>query len=55
MTSVEWWIDGRKIGEDGPPFARAWNLKPGSFKIQVRARLKGMLIESRPVRITVLT
>ena len=52
---VEWWIDGRKIGEDGPPFARAWNLKPGSFKIQVRARLKGMLIESRPVRITVLT
>ncbi|MGD0782785.1 MAG: penicillin-binding protein 1C [Candidatus Aminicenantales bacterium] len=52
---VEWWIDGQKVGEDGPPFSRAWNLKPGSFRIQVRVRLKGSIVESHPVRITVLS
>ena len=51
---VEWWVDGSRIGEDGPPFTRVWNLKPGSYTMRARARLNGALVESRPVRITVL-
>jgi penicillin-binding protein 1C len=54
-ATVEWWVDGRRIGEDGPPFARVWNLKPGSYTMRARARLNGTIVESRPVRITVLS
>jgi penicillin-binding protein 1C len=53
--AVEWWVNGEKIGQDGPPFSRIWNLRPGSYTIRVRARFQDRIVESRTVRITVLS
>jgi penicillin-binding protein 1C len=53
--AIEWWVNGEKIGTDGPPFTRTWNLRPGSYTMKARARLKDKVVESRTVRITVLS
>jgi penicillin-binding protein 1C len=52
---VEWWVDGQKIGEAGPPYSLAWRLKRGSYLIKARARSGTGTAESHPVRITVLS
>ncbi|MDD8026376.1 MAG: penicillin-binding protein 1C [Acidobacteriota bacterium] len=52
---VEWWVNGEKIGESGPPYGLAWRLKPGSYTIKARARSDSGPAESPPVRITVLS
>jgi penicillin-binding protein 1C len=52
---VEWWLNGQKIGAGGAPYHLAWKLKPGSFTIKARARSGTGTVESRPVRITVLS
>jgi penicillin-binding protein 1C len=52
--AVEWWVNGEKAGESGPPFLLSWKLRPGSFTIKARARNGAATVESRPVRITVL-
>jgi hypothetical protein len=55
VQTIEWWVNGRKIGSVGPPFALAWNLVPGSYTIKARALLGAGSLESRPVRITVIS
>ncbi len=53
--AVEWWVDGKKIGQAGPPYGLSWRLKPGSYTIRARARSGTGIEESPPVRITVLS
>jgi len=55
IRAVEWWINGRSVGAREFPHALSWNLKPGSYTIQARARTDSRKFESRPVRITVLS
>jgi len=38
IERVEWWADGKKIGERRePPFALIWDAPPGKHTVQVRA------------------
>jgi len=55
VRTVEWWVNGRPIGSVDSPFAMAWNLVPGSYTIKARAVLRSGRLESRPVRITVIS
>jgi membrane carboxypeptidase/penicillin-binding protein PbpC len=55
VRTIEWWIDGRKVAEVGPPFRFSWNLAPGSYTIKARGLAAGGSIESPPVRIQVLS
>lgn len=50
---VEWWVNGRKVGEVERPYSMFWNLRPGSFTIKAAVR-NGAKTESAPVRIVVL-
>jgi len=55
VRSVEWSVNGRLIGAAGPPFTRRWNLVPGSYTIKARALLGAASLESRPIKIIVLS
>ena len=55
VRTVEWWIDGRKVAAVGPPFRFSWNLAPGSYTIRARGLAPGLVFESPPVRIQVLS
>jgi penicillin-binding protein 1C len=55
INKVEWWINGGRAGEVGSPFTFFWNLRPGSYTIKAVAVRDGSRLESRPVKITVLT
>ena len=55
VLSIEWRINGRPAGSVDPPFALVWNLAPGSYTITARARLRSGHLDSRPVRITVIS
>lgn len=55
IRCVEWWVNGRRIGTAKYPFSWQWNLEPGYHTIKARALQKENIIESRPVRITVLS
>jgi len=50
---VDWWVNGRKVGEAAYPYSLFWNLRPGTFMIKATIRGAGNL-ESRSVRIVVL-
>jgi penicillin-binding protein 1C len=52
---VEWRVNGRKIGDCRYPYSLAWNLSPGSYTIWARAIGKAGAIESRPVKILVIS
>ena len=52
---IKWWVNGDKVGETGPPFSIFWNLRPGSFTIKATAVSDGPPVESRPVKVVVLT
>jgi penicillin-binding protein 1C len=52
--AVEWWVNGEKAGQSGPPYILSWKLRPGSFTMKARARNGTATVDSRPVRITVL-
>lgn len=52
--AVEWWVNGEKAGQSGPPYVLSWKLRPGSFTMKARARNGAATVDSRPVRITVL-
>ena len=54
-TRVEWWVNDRKVGACGAPYSLPWNLRPGSYIIRARAVLESGPIESRPVKIRVLS
>ena len=51
---VEWWINGRRAGRSRLNEGFPWNLEPGSYIIEARANSGGRMVESRPVRITVI-
>jgi len=53
--TVEWHIDGVRTAVVGPPFAWSWKLRPGSYTIHLRAIVEGKIVESRRVKIRVLT
>jgi len=55
ILGLEWWINGQNAGTSGFPFTLTWNLRPGSYTIKARARLKAGSLESRPVKITILS
>jgi penicillin-binding protein 1C len=55
VQAVEWWANGQKIGVCQTPFSLAWNLKSGSYTIKAKALMKTGAIESRPVKIIVLS
>jgi len=55
IKKVEWWVNGDRAGESGSPFTFFWNLRPGSYTIKAVAVRDGSRLESRPVKITVLT
>jgi penicillin-binding protein 1C len=55
VEAVEWWINGTRVASCGPPFKWTWNLRPGSYTIQARARFADRTAESRSVRVTVLS
>jgi len=52
---VEWWVNGRKIGDSHRPFSLNWNLAPGSYTIKARALLTDRAVESRSVKVLVLS
>ncbi|MBN1939393.1 MAG: penicillin-binding protein 1C [Candidatus Aminicenantes bacterium] len=53
--TVEWHVDGIKAAVVGPPFSWTWKLRPGSYTIHIRAVIVGKPVESRRVRIRVLS
>jgi penicillin-binding protein 1C len=55
VRAVEWWVNGRRAGSSRFPFSISWLLRPGSYEIRARAVLENGAIESRPIRIRVLS
>ncbi len=54
-AGVEWWINGRKAGAEGPPFRFAWKLAPGSYTIKARGLTPTGALDSPPVKVLVLS
>jgi hypothetical protein len=54
-AGVEWWINGRKAGAEGPPFRFAWKLAPGSYTIKARGLTPSGALDSPPVKVLVLS
>jgi len=55
VNRLEWWVNNRKIEVKDPPYSFSWQLKPGSYTIKATARAGEKKLESRPVKITVLS
>jgi penicillin-binding protein 1C len=55
VEAVEWWVNERLVGRAGFPYTLAWRLKPGTYVVQARAARGSEVVESRPVRIRVLS
>jgi len=53
--TIEWWINGRMAGTSAPPSGFSWKLAPGSYTIKAVSGTGVRRIESRPVRIIVMT
>ncbi len=53
LDRVEWWINGRKIGESSYPFSMYWNLKPGHFTIKAVALKAEHEVQSASIEIKV--
>lgn len=53
--SLEWWINGEKAASVSSPYSFRWNLKPGFYTILARAKTGSHSIDSRPVRIHILS
>lgn len=54
VERVEWWVNGKKIGEAGNPYSLFWKMAPGSCTIQGRVVCSGEVVDTPPVRITIL-
>ncbi|MHB8054763.1 MAG: penicillin-binding protein 1C [Candidatus Aminicenantales bacterium] len=52
--TVGWYVNGVRVAIVGPPFACAWNLRPGSYIIKARIDVGLHSVESRPVKIRVV-
>jgi penicillin-binding protein 1C len=55
VQRVEWWVNSQKLNTSTYPYSLSWNLKPGLYIIKVQASLKDNKLESRPVKIIVLS
>jgi penicillin-binding protein 1C len=55
VEAVEWWVNGRRVGRAGFPFDWPWPLRPGVYTIEARAVSDAATLESRPVKIRVLS
>ena len=53
--TIEWWINGRMAGTSASPSGFSWKLAPGSYTIKAAFGTGVLRIESRPVRIIVIT
>jgi len=53
--TIEWWINGRMAGTSASPSGFSWKLAPGSYTIKAASGTGVLRIESRPVRIIVIT
>jgi penicillin-binding protein 1C len=55
IESIEWWVNGRKIGESAYPYAVYWHLKPGPQTIRATAVTGKKKLNSAPIQIRVET
>jgi len=55
VEAVEWWVNGRFAGRAEFPYDLPWPLRPGTHVVQARALAGPATLESRPVRIKVLS
>jgi penicillin-binding protein 1C len=55
VATVEWWVNGHKVGSSGFPYTFPWTLSPGSWTIKITARTGEKTLESPAVRIRVLS
>lgn len=55
QRTIEWWINGRMAGTSVSPSGFSWKLAPGSYTIKAASGTGALRIESRPVRIIVIT
>jgi len=55
VEAVEWWVNDRLVGRAKYPYALAWPLRPGIHVVKARATAGTETVESRPVRIRVLS
>jgi len=53
--TIEWWVNGRMVGTSASPSGLSWKLAPGSYTIKAASGTGVRRIESRPVRIIVIT
>jgi hypothetical protein len=53
--TIEWWVNGRMAGTSIFPSGFSWKLAPGSYTIKAAFGTGVLRIESRPVRIIVIT
>jgi len=53
--TIEWWVNGRMAGTSASPSGLSWKLAPGSYTIKAASGTGVLRIESRPVRIIVIT
>lgn len=55
VEAVEWRVNGRPAGRCGRPFSLSWRLRPGSYIIKAVASPGGKNMESREVKIVVIS
>jgi len=53
--TIEWWVNGRMAGTSASPPDFSWKLASGSYTIKAASGAGVRRIESRPVRIIVIT
>ncbi|MGQ9472239.1 MAG: hypothetical protein ACUVR0_11195 [Candidatus Aminicenantales bacterium] len=53
ISYFEWLLNGQKVGQTKHPFL-FWNLKPGTYVLEVRAIAAEQILLSRPVMFKVL-
>ncbi len=54
-AEIEWWVNDRMAGTAGPAATFPWKLEPGFYTIRAVIKTGGRTIDSRPVRITVIS
>jgi len=53
--AISWYINGVRVALVGPPYAWAWKLRPGLYIIKARIDSGSHSVESRPVKIRVVS
>lgn len=53
--SVAWYVNEARVAVAAPPYAWPWPIRPGVFIIKARIESEGDPVESRPVRIRIVS